>query len=111
MSRENEVVAHLNTHGPTPTDALPRQLSQTDRQRGAARFRPFHNEYTTVVYLFEDHDPETVVETYLETNPEVLDERSIHELIPMVADYGREWRAAIRTLLDDTDRLEGAWQR
>lgn len=110
MSRENAVIRYLEDNGPAPKDELPREPGRTDRRGGVASFKPFHLSYTTVFYLFEHHSPAEVVDVYIETNPEVLEDRSMQELIPAVGDYGSDWKAAITEVLDDNDRLEAPWQ-
>jgi len=110
MSRENAVISYLEENGPAPKDELPRQPGRSDKRRGLASFKPFHHGYTGVAYLFESHSPGAVVETYIEANPAVLDEKSTQELIPAVADYGSDWQTAITDVLDEQGQLEAPWE-
>lgn len=52
-------------------------------------------------YLFDEHDPETVVREFVETDPQLLETRTRKTIVEEAGNHGRAWSDAVRAVLDD----------
>lgn len=101
-------VRKLRADGPTPASELPHSVGAHDKQHGLAKFTITSGQTggglsEPVYYLFEEHDPEAVVREFVETNPQVLANRTRKGIVEAVGRHGRTWSEAVRVVLTDLD--------
>lgn len=107
------VYEYLKEHGPSTSDELPHQPKYTDRRRGLVSFRLTgagtggsttsgigSNQYS-VYYILDMHAVDDVVEKWMETNPQSVENTPAHALWAKTRRRGKEWGDAIRELLDE----------
>lgn len=105
--RGTKNVRKLRADGPTPASELPASSTgANDKRHGLTKFsintgQTGRGRAEAVYYLFEEHDPETVVRTFVETNPQLLENRTHKAIVEEVGNHGRAWADAARSVLDD----------
>lgn len=104
--RATENVRWLEENGPTPASDLPnRSVSDSDKRHGLAGFviksgQTGQAQSERVYYLFDEHDPVDVVRTFLEVNPQVLENRTHKAITEDIGEYGKKWSMAADEVLD-----------
>ncbi|WP_254820859.1 hypothetical protein [Haloglomus halophilum] len=103
-------VEYLLEHGPAPAEALPTEVRARQRAVGVYSFTiqggsgsdglSLQGQLQTVYYL-DDHSPETVISTFLETNLGLVDKATVKGLVRRFGGHGSEWRDAARTVLSE----------
>lgn len=101
-------ITALRERGPLASDELPNEeVSLKDKQDGVWKFAPSSHTRgrmgganTPVYYLKGDHDPETVLRKWLDTNPHATQSKSEKGLRDVIRDCGSEFEDAC-SVLDD----------
>lgn len=109
-------VRQLREHGPTPSSEMPLGSSVSDRKHGMWRFVMNSGQGSTdngggateaVYYLDEQHDAESVLRTFFETNDALVRNKSRHGLILGVRNHNPEWVDVAKELLDEISESRG----
>ncbi|MFC6723476.1 hypothetical protein ACFQE1_03540 [Halobium palmae] len=102
-------VDYLSKHGPTPVDELPCELTPQNRAQGL-HFFEIHGHrgdvdrmggtITRIAFL-PKHDPDRVLRTFVNTNPQLVKHKTRRGLSQMIGDHGRQWKQAATEVLGD----------
>jgi hypothetical protein len=102
------VEPYLDKHGPSPQDALPVSNLSEARERGVELFSPHRGPSGTepivgVAYL-PTHRPETVVQAWIETNREALEDLSRSSVTRRIGQqYDEHWVSMWQTCAKQAD--------
>lgn len=104
-----ENVAYLEEHGPTPIGELPnKQYSIADRQHGAAklmlRAKTTVGCPESVAYLHRVHDPEEIIEVWVQANDEWVEEAGYDKVLGQFTALGRPWSSLVGDLIEAPER-------
>lgn len=80
-----------------------------DKRHGMASFSintGLQGKSESVFYLFNNHHPEEVLRTFLETYPETLENRSVRGIIQDIGGYGQSWKKVARRVVHSKNSSE-----
>jgi len=97
---------YLDVHGPVPGRDLPEDVTLEDRVAGVSVFKLRGSNVartgggTTSIYYLEHHDDSTVLRTFLEANPELVEQRDRLSLHQLIGTEGQRWLDAAREVTE-----------
>lgn len=113
----SETYERLVSEGPTPVGELPRNIHVQEKQKGISVFKPGTGNRgatefgggrkTRICYLIGRHDPKTVVEKWVDCNPDTVKNHTKIGLHKQISNYGDEFKKASYEILGPFDIGKG----